>query len=327
MLASKGDGGLEKHTLELCESLSKQHGVEVHLIAPKNVLSHVPDTNIKTHAFEFKHSRYNLFQLIQIVRIIREVDPDLIHYQANKAAQIGSILKRVLQTPALCTIHNIKRRLGFLRSFQRVIAVSQNVANSFPSSTSYDVIYNGITINSDALKTQPLLSNPVKWIAIGRLVEAKGFDILLDAFKSVPGRLTIVGDGPQKRSLKQICYNNKISDRVDFLGTRQDVQTLLKEHDICVISSRNEGFSYVIAESLTHNTPVISTDVPVANEFFSKEKICLTDNPESLAHLMNNAITVGFDYSSEFKFAQDNFTLASMTLKTFNLYRDMLEQE
>lgn len=326
VLASKGMGGLEKHTIELCEGLCYR-GIEVHLIAPKNLCQLVANTKIKLHHFEFESNRFNPIQLFKTYKLIRKICPDLIHYQANKAAQIGAILNKFLHIPAVCTIHNLKNHLSFLKSFKSTIAVSRNVAQNFPKATTPVIIYNGIQKESSQPKTHYRNSDEgsIRWISVGRLVDAKGFDILLKAFTQVPGTLKIVGDGPRMQELTSLCTLNKLDDRVEFLGQRNDVVKLLQESDICVVSSRNEGFSYVIAEALVHQTPVISTDIPVANEFFGDEKICAVGDVNALSELMQRAANNNLNYSREFAFASENFTIEAMVNKTIDHYKTLIE--
>ncbi|WP_173508027.1 MULTISPECIES: glycosyltransferase family 4 protein [unclassified Marinobacterium] len=319
-------GGLEKHTLELSEGLYT-NGVEVHLIAPQNLCQSVQNPKIKVHHFEFANSRYNPIQLFKIYKLVRKIDPDIVHYQANKAAQIGGLLSKFLHIPAVCTIHNLKKNLSFLKSFKSTIAVSRNVAQNFPDTTTPVIIYNGIQKESLQPKTHYRNSDEgsIRWISVGRLVDAKGFDILLNAFAQVPGTLKIVGDGPRMQELTSLCTLNKLDDRVEFLGQRDDVIKLLQESDICVVSSRNEGFSYVIAEALVHQTPVISTDVPVANEFFGDEKICAVGDVNALSELMQRAANNNLNYSREFTFASENFTIEAMVNKTIDHYKTLIE--
>lgn len=326
VLASQGMGGLEKHTLELSEGLYT-NGVEVHLIAPQNLCQSVQNPKIKVHHFEFANSRYNPIQLFKIYKLVRKIDPDIVHYQANKAANIGGFLSKFLHIPAVCTIHNLKKNLSFLRSFKSTIAVSRNVAQNFPDTTTPVIIYNGIQKESLQPKTHYRNSDEgsIRWISVGRLVDAKGFDILLNAFAQVPGTLKIVGDGPRMQELTSLCSLNKLDDRVEFLGQRDDVIKLLQESDICVVSSRNEGFSYVIAEALVHQTPVISTDVPVANEFFGDEKICAVGDVNALSELMQRAANNNLNYSREFAFASENFTIEAMVNKTIDHYKTLIE--
>ncbi|MCG8557010.1 MAG: glycosyltransferase [Proteobacteria bacterium] len=56
-------------------------------------------------------------------------------------------------------------------------------------------------------------------LAVGRLVPKKGFDILLRALPAIPdAKLTLVGDGPEGPSLRQLAAELQVADRVHFAG-------------------------------------------------------------------------------------------------------------
>ena len=69
--------------------------------------------------------------------------------------------------------------------------------------------------------------------ALGRFVKKKGFDTLLEAFASLRKeesnvKLTIGGDGPERKALKQLAMDLDISDKVEFVGWVEDVTEFLK---------------------------------------------------------------------------------------------------
>jgi glycosyltransferase involved in cell wall biosynthesis len=104
-------------------------------------------------------------------------------------------------------------------------------------------------------------------LAAGRLVHQKGFDVLIRAFALVAAecsslRLAIAGDGPQGEALRDLVAELRLDDRVIFLGVVSELQTLMREADAFVLSSRYEGFPNVLLEALACGRPVIATDCP-----------------------------------------------------------------
>jgi GalNAc-alpha-(1->4)-GalNAc-alpha-(1->3)-diNAcBac-PP-undecaprenol alpha-1,4-N-acetyl-D-galactosaminyltransferase len=70
------------------------------------------------------------------------------------------------------------------------------------------------------------------FVAVGRLVEPKGFDLLITAFariaQDIPGwSLRIVGDGPERTSLSTLALDLGVGDRVQMPGLTRDVQATL----------------------------------------------------------------------------------------------------
>jgi glycosyltransferase involved in cell wall biosynthesis len=104
-------------------------------------------------------------------------------------------------------------------------------------------------------------------VGMGRLVEQKGFDLLLEAFSRVAERhsdwtLRILGEGPLKNRLCAHATELKIVQRVEFTGALTDPFPVLREADLFVFSSRFEGFGNALCEAMACGLPVISFDCP-----------------------------------------------------------------
>ena len=93
--------------------------------------------------------------------------------------------------------------------------------------------------------------------AMGRLVEKKGFESLINVFKSLEGiQLQIAGDGPLMKFLEKKAYGH---NNIKFLGWIKDKNEFFKKIDIFFCSSYVEPFGLVILEAMLNGVPVIST--------------------------------------------------------------------
>lgn len=105
-----------------------------------------------------------------------------------------------------------------------------------------------------------------KWIlGVGRLVEQKGFDFLIDALAHLEDEsiyLVIVGEGPEEGRLRERAVSAGVSDRVVFTGFHRNPRLLMKNCDVFVLSSRWEGFGNVLVEALQEGATIVSTDCP-----------------------------------------------------------------
>ncbi|MEE2689358.1 MAG: glycosyltransferase [Pseudomonadota bacterium] len=102
-------------------------------------------------------------------------------------------------------------------------------------------------------------------LALGRLHENKAFDILIDALANIPrAYLWIAGDGPRNLELRLAAQTHGVTERVRFLGWRNDTPALLAAADILICPSRHEPLGNVIIEAWAHDTPVVaaSSDGP-----------------------------------------------------------------
>jgi sugar transferase (PEP-CTERM/EpsH1 system associated) len=102
--------------------------------------------------------------------------------------------------------------------------------------------------------------------SVGRLDPVKDYPTLLEAFAALGGRdpsplLFLVGDGPQRSALEAQVVNSGLTGRVQLLGERDDVSTVLAALDVFVLPSIAEGMSNVILEAMSSGLPVVATAV------------------------------------------------------------------
>lgn len=112
----------------------------------------------------------------------------------------------------------------------------------------------------------------VQLLAVGRLVEKKGFTHLLDAMALLADaaiELTIVGDGPERGALEERIDALGLATTVRLPGrvTHEDLPTLYRSADIVVAPSvvdRNgdrDGLPNVVLESMACGRPLVASDV------------------------------------------------------------------
>lgn len=104
-------------------------------------------------------------------------------------------------------------------------------------------------------------------VTMGRLVELKGFDVLIRAHarllrEGVEHRLLILGEGEARGDLEALADQLGVRETVLMPGFVSDPLPYLKASTVFALPSRCEGFSMVILESLAVGLPVVSTDCP-----------------------------------------------------------------
>lgn len=96
-------------------------------------------------------------------------------------------------------------------------------------------------------------------LALGRLHQNKGFDVLLEALALLPDHwLWLGGEGPLAAKLRNQAERLGVASRVRFLGWREDTPALLVACDIFVCSSRHEPFGNIIIEAWAQKVPVVA---------------------------------------------------------------------
>jgi len=109
-------------------------------------------------------------------------------------------------------------------------------------------------------------ARPRRIAMVACLREEKRIDVLINAAPAVLQRypdaeVLIVGEGSCRDELVTLAARNGITDRVRFLGHRDDIPTVLSQADLFVLSSRSEAFPNSIIEAMAAGLPVVATAV------------------------------------------------------------------
>ncbi len=157
-------------------------------------------------------------------------------------------------------------------------------------STKLDVIPNPIDLKTIQIKSQEEsgVYNFDYIVSAGRLIPEKGFDVLIQAFKSVREsypklKLVILGSGNELESLKSLATNLNLIEQVVFAGYSDNVYKHFKAAKLCVVSSRIEGFPNVLLQMMSQNTKVVSTLCAGGIDSIPGVFTCKTDDSNLLA--------------------------------------------
>ena len=104
------------------------------------------------------------------------------------------------------------------------------------------------------------------FIAAGRFCKAKGFDILVDAFKifsqdQTDWKIYLVGDGEEKKNIRRKIEENGLSSFFILPGYVDNIQDFFYNSSVLLLPSRWEGMPMIVLESLEMGIPVISFDI------------------------------------------------------------------
>lgn len=100
---------------------------------------------------------------------------------------------------------------------------------------------------------------------IGRFVPQKNHKFLIRIFsellkENASVKLVLVGDGPLRQEIKQLCEHEKIDNNILFLGQQKEIGKLLSAMDILVLPSIFEGLGIVLLEALANGLPAFASE-------------------------------------------------------------------
>ncbi|MGD2075401.1 MAG: glycosyltransferase [Gammaproteobacteria bacterium] len=329
VLAGAESGGLERHFADLCNALAERHQVTavahpMHAAALGERVRFVP--------LELSGARFDPRLLARLHRVLRSAAPDIVHTHANKATTMVALMKPLLPACFVATLHNAKSRPWMFRGCDAVISVSRVLAERLPVRR-VEVIPNGMAPPAPVdparvAAVREMLGAAPLVLATGRLVHAKGFDVLLAAWRDVPAQLRIAGEGPQRERLARMIRSGRLEDRVRLVGHRDDVDVLMEAADLLVLPSRREGFPYVLLEALHHRLPIVATRVAGALDVLPSRWLVEAGAAAALGAAVNGALSDRASLRADFRGlwaeATEAFGLTTMVRRTESLYRRLL---
>jgi glycosyltransferase involved in cell wall biosynthesis len=253
--------------------------------------------------------------ILGLVSVARQVRPHILHNYLFQPNIFGTILGRLLHIPIIVVEERgiekwkKKRHAWACRMIYpwatRVVANSQAVCDTLAARERLNpLIVDVLPTGFDAQTFLPThakgrsaardrLALPPDAFAIGtvtRLFHLKGNDLLLRAMVAVvsscpKARLLIVGDGPERESLRKLAEGLGLAGVISFLGLRSDVSQLLPAMDVFVSASREEGLPGAIQQAMACGLPVVATAVGGVRELIRNDECGLVVPSENVERL------------------------------------------
>ncbi len=274
-------------------------GHEVHFVTYKQpVRLELLNNNIFFHEVHvpeyplFQYQPYELALSSKLVDTIKLHHIDLLHvHYAIPHAYAGYMAKKMLEeegiyVPMVTTLHGTDITLVGKHPFYKpavtfsinesdiVTSVSQNLKERtleiFDIKGEIEVIPNFIdakkysTSFTDCQRTNMAKDNERIVTHISNFRKVKRIPDVIKIFhkiqKTIPSKLIMVGDGPEKAGAEILCEKLGISDSVIFLGNSNEIDKILCFSDLFLLPSESESFGLAALEAMINKTPVISSN-------------------------------------------------------------------
>lgn len=184
------------------------------------------------------------------------------------------------------------------RKFDKIMCVSESVRDAFLDK------YNGIDTSKVLVQYNPIDREKIitmsksesiikkqdkfRMVAVGRLVEQKGFDRLMEVCANLRDdgfefEVIILGEGKERTKLEMLINSLQLLSIVKLPGYLSNPYSVMRTADLIVCSSRSEGFSTVLTEAMVLGVPIVSTECAGVKELFGDMKCGMIVENSTLA--------------------------------------------
>lgn len=308
-----------------------QKGHEIHFITYKrpvrlsafheNIFFH----DVVTREYPlFEYTPYETSLASKLVDVVNFEGLDLLHvHYAIPHAAVAYMAKKILISqgkyiPVVTTLHGTDISLvGTDRSFASVVKFSieksdgvtavseslkQQTYDHFGIKNDIRVIYNFIDFdrfsktNKDHFK-KAIAPNGERILShTSNFRKLKRVDDVIHVFhkvnKVIPSKLLLIGDGPERQNMEDLCRKLNLCDDIRFLGRQDAVEELLAVSDLFIMPSESESFGLAALEAMACEVPVISSNAGGLPEVNIHGKTGYLSEIGDVASMANNAISI-----------------------------------
>lgn len=329
-----GSGGAEKLVFDLTKEIHQEQDITVlllHKTPNTHYLKSLLAIGVKIiDLSNISNNRISLNKFIKLFKIIKYTKYDIINTHLFPSFYYIGILSIFLKNNYILTEHcsyNERRKYFFLypvekfiySRFKRIVCVSNNVLNSLESylptlKNKMCVIENGINILNN-IKIKKLNKNKTITLTMtARFSKDKDHITVIKALKNLnfDFKMIFLGEGETKCNIEKYVINSNLNKKVEFKGFINNINDILSNTDIFILSSHGEGLPLSIIEAMMHGIPVVASNVVGIRDvvgsnglLFNKEdSIDLSEkintlfyNEELYTNLSKNSILRSNDFS------------------------------
>jgi len=287
----------------------------------------------------FDYPPYETTLTSRLVDVVKFEKLDLLHvHYAIPHASAAVFAKQILASegihiPIITTLHGTDITLvGKDASFTPVVTYSINqsdivtsVSNSLKEDTykhfkvtkDIRVIPNFIDFDRFSKKPREHFKKAISSQGEKLLVHTSNFrkvkrvDDVVKTFakvqEKISSKLLLVGDGPERQHIEQLCRDLNLCDKIIFLGKQDPVEEILSVCDLFLMPSETESFGLAALEAMACEVPVISSNaggIPELNINGVTGYLCEVGDTETMAKhaialLSNDALLQQFKHQAK----------------------------
>ncbi len=299
-----------------------------------------------------------------MVDVVKNNNVDLLHvHYAIPHASAAFMAKQILaeekiKVPFITTLHGTDITLvGRDKTYTPVVtfsinqsdaitAVSDNLRKetleNFEIKKEISVIHNFVDINRFSVKPMDAFKKAIAPNGEKIILHASNFrkvkriaDVIYTfnkIKKSIPSKLLLVGDGPERHMAEELCRELGIFEETRFLGKQQDMEDIYAIADLFLLPSEYESFGLAALEAMAAGTPVVATNAGGIPEIITHGKngyLSEVGDVEQMSHqaisILGNQQTLK-TFSEEARKQAERFDIHNIVPKYEELYQQVLNK-
>lgn len=134
--------------------------------------------------------------------------------------------------------------------------------------------------------------------------------------KKISSKLLLIGDGPERQNLEQLCRELNLCEDIRFLGKQDAIEELLAISDLFLMPSSSESFGLSALEAMACEVPVISSNAGGLSEVNLHGKTGFLSNVGDVEDMASNALKILEDSTVHQTFRQN----ALQQAETFDIH-------
>lgn len=314
--------GTERFCVDLCNELSKKH--DVFLLTHALIKPYIND-DLNLIDINFEKNRYNPFFLYKIAKIIKEINPDIIHIHNTKELEIMYNARIFLgrKIPIIGTKHTLTPKKKFALADLAVGILEET--HSIIESQNTTIIKNGM-----AYKEPVPVKKEDKFhiISAARLTPAKGMDKIIRALSLVDFdyKFSIFGQGEQENELHELIKSLKLEDKIKIAGFVDNLNEHLASADVQIIASIFEPYGLTAIDGIYYSKVLLSSNTGICADILDKDLI-FENTPNALADKLKDVFNNYKHYLNTFKKVKnrkEDFSIEKMTNEYVEAYKTLL---
>ncbi len=333
-------GGSGVLATELGKALADK-GHNIHFITYQQPvrLSHF-HTNIYYHEVRvptyplFDYPPYETALASMMVDVINNNDIQLLHvHYAIPHASAAYMAKQILakegkRIPVITTLHGTDITLvGRDKTYRPVVTFSMNESDiltavsdnlkaetykNFEIEKDIEVIHNFVDVKRfnkkpiDAFKKLIAPHGEKIIVHASNFRKLKRVDDVVKTFllmnEKMPGKLLLLGDGPERPAIETLARNSNACDAIKFLGKQEQMEDILPIADLFFLTSEYESFGLAALEAMAAEVPVISTNAGGLPEIIINGECGYMSNVGDVEDMSKNALIILQDKETHSRF-------------------------